>query len=101
MVQLYTPIVDNMGHIVGNNIETITLPYGYKVIKVNNTEDTAVNFPDVLINDNGQIANNTQDTLIFNASNRWIKFDNNTEDTIKVGHKLSNFESGSANTLYG
>lgn len=100
-VQLYTPIVDNMGHIVGNNIETITLPYGYKVIKVNNTEDTIVTSPDILINNNGQIADNTQDTLTFNASNRWIKFDNNTEDTIKVGHKLSVLESGSANTLYG
>lgn len=100
-VQLYTPIVDNMGHIVGNNIETITLPYGYKVIKVNNTEDTIVTSPDILINSNGQIADNTQDTLTFNASNRWIKFDNNTEDTIKVGHKLSILESGSANTLYG
>lgn len=100
-VQLYTPIVDNMGHIVGNNIETITLPYGYKVVKVNNTEDTIVTSPDILINNDGQIADNTQDTLTFNASNRWIKFDNNTEDTIKVGHKLSIFESGSANTLYG
>lgn len=100
-VQLYTPIVDNMGHIVGNNIETITLPYGYKIIKVNNTEDTIVTSPDILINNNGQIADNTQDTLTFNASNRWIKFDNNTEDTIKVGHKLSVLESGSANTLYG
>lgn len=101
IVQLYTPIVDNMGHIVGNNIETITLPYGYKIIKANNTEDTVVDSPAILINDNGQIADNTQDILTFNASNRWIKFDNNTEDTIKVGHKLSNFESGSANTLYG
>lgn len=100
-VQLYTPIVDNMGHIVGNNIETITLPYSYKIIKVNNTEDTVIDSPAILINDNGQIADNTQDTLIFNASNRWIKFDNNDEDTIKVGHKLSDFESGSANTLYG
>ena len=90
-----------MGHIVGNNIETITLPYGYKIIKVNNTEDTIVTSPDILINNNGQIADNTQDTLTFNASNRWIKFDNNTEDTIKVGHKLSVLESGSANTLYG
>ena len=100
-IELYTPIVDNMGHIVGNNIETVTLPYGYKIIKVNNTEDTVVDTPDVTIKKDGQIANNTQDTLTFEASNRWIKFDNNTNDTIKIGHKLSVFESGKANTSYG
>lgn len=100
-IDLYTPIVDNMGHIVGNNIETVTLPYSYKVIKVNNTDDNVVDTPPVETNENGQIADNTQDTLIFNASNRWIKLDNATEDIVKVGHKLSDFESGTANTLYG
>lgn len=101
IIELYTPIVDNMGHVVGNNIEEITLPYGYKIIKVNNANDTNVSEPATLINNNGQIADNTQDTLTFDASNRWIKFDNNTEDTIKIGHKLSAFESGKANTPYG
>lgn len=98
-IDLYTPIVDNMGHVVGNNIETITLPYGYKIIKVENNE--TVTSPAIAVNANGQIADNTQDTLNFNASNRWIKIDNNTEDTIKLGHRLTVLESGEANKKYG
>lgn len=100
-ILLYTPIVDNMGHVVGKNTETVILPFGYKTIKAANTADTVVNAPASTINTNGQIADNTQDTLTFNASNRWIKLDNNTEDTVKIGHKLSVFEAGSANTKYG
>jgi hypothetical protein len=42
-----------MGHIVGNNIETVTLPYGYKIIKVNNTTDETVDTPATTINSNG------------------------------------------------
>ena len=29
-IELYTPYVDAKGHVVGKNIETITLPFGYK-----------------------------------------------------------------------
>ena len=100
-ILLYTPIVDNMGHVVGKNTETVILPFGYKTIKAANTADTVVSAPASTINTNGQVADNTQDTLTFNASNRWIKLDNNTEDTVKIGHKLSAFEAGSANTKYG
>lgn len=32
-INLYTPKVDDKGHVVGNNIETVTLPYGYKTFK--------------------------------------------------------------------
>lgn len=98
-VNLYTPIVDNMGHVVGHNIETVTLPYGYKIIKAENSE--AVADPNTAINVNGQIADNTQDTLNFNASNRWIRIDNNTDDTIKLGHRLTALEAGEPNKKYG
>ena len=99
-LQLYTPIVDNAGHVIGHNIEIVTLPYGYKIIKASNTED--VTAPDIEIEEMGQIADNTQDIINFNASNRWIKIDNKTEDTIKFGHRLGEFAEGtSANVLYG
>ena len=101
-LQLYTPIVDNTGHIVGKNIETVTLPYGYKTIKVTNTDNTTVSEANTVIKTDGQSADNTQDVLTLSASNRWIKLDNNSEDQIKIGHKRSDFVTGtSANTYYG
>ena len=102
-IDLYTPIVDKAGHVVGKNIETVTLPYGYKTIKVTNTEDTVVSEANAEIKSNGQSADNTQDILTLSASNRWIKLDNNSEDDqIKIGHKHSGFATGtSANTYYG
>jgi hypothetical protein len=101
-VVLYEPIVDKMGHIVGEQNTTLTLPFGFKTIKASNTADTVVTAPSTGINANGQIADNTQDILTFAASNRWVKLDNNSEDTIKIGHLLSPFVSGTqANTLYG
>lgn len=98
----YDVEVDAAGHVIKNQKHTYTLPYGYKIIKVTNTKDTAVNNPDSDIKLEGQIADNTQDTLTFSASNKWIKLDNNTTDIIKVGHKLSNLDdSASANKYYG
>jgi hypothetical protein len=99
-VELYKPIVDKMGHIVGEQNTTLTLPYGFKTIKVANS--SAVTAPSTTIKTSGQIADNTQDTLTFEATNRWVKFDNNSEDIIKVGHLLSPFVTGTEpNKLYG
>lgn len=93
---------DEAGHIIKNSRHTYTLPYGFKTIMVNNTVDTAVDAPALIVNNNGQSAENTQDILTISASNRWIKLDNNTEDTIKIGHKLSSLsDSAKANTYYG
>ncbi len=86
-LKLYTPKVDSMGHIIGNNIETVTLPYGFKTIKV--TNNTSIDDAASTILSAGQIADSTQDILTFSASNKWIKFDNNTEDTIKIGHAVN------------
>ena len=93
---------DDMGHMVGSAIHTETLPYNFKTIKVTNTEDDAVNAPSITIKSEGQIADNTQDILTFSASNRWVKLDNDTEDTVKVGHLLSPFIGETKpNHLYG
>jgi hypothetical protein len=37
---LYTPIVDAAGHVVGKNTETVTLPYGFKNIIINEQKRT-------------------------------------------------------------
>ena len=47
-LKLYTPIVDNTGHVVGNNIETVTLPYNFKTVNADTgsiiAENTLDNF---------------------------------------------------------
>ena len=91
-IKLYTPKVDAAGHVVGKSIETVTLPYGYKTIKVTNTGDDAILNAAQVVNPDGQIADNTQDELTLSASNRWIKLDNNSEDTIKFGHQVNPIE---------
>lgn len=102
VMTLYEPYVDLTGHVVGNHKRTYVLPYGFKTIKVTNTEDTVVTAPATTIKSAGQIADTTQDILTFATTNRWIKLDNNTEDTIKIGHLLSPFVTGTqANKLYG
>jgi hypothetical protein len=48
-----------MGHVVGNNIETVTLPYGFKTFVISN-EDTDNAGAAVTIGSNGSIiADNT------------------------------------------
>ena len=100
-ITIQDTVYDMAGHVIQNRAHTYTLPYGFKTIKSTNTEDNAVNSPNATISNNGIVADTTQDTLNMNASNRWIKIDNSTEDTIQFGHKLSEFSSGAANTNYG
>jgi hypothetical protein len=71
----------------------VTLPYGYKTIKVANNSN-GVAAPANTVVESGQSADQTQDTLSLNASNQWIVLDNATDDTIKFGHKLSDLSKG-------
>lgn len=88
-LKLYTPIVDNMGHIVGNNTETVTLPYGFKIITTNGRNSN--NNTTTLVAQNDIIAENTQDTLGINSGNEWIKIETNpTSDTITISHDVKN-----------
>lgn len=88
-VDFYTPIVDNMGHIVGNNIETVTLPYGYKIIKTNGRSNEVIeNATDNPVIED-IIADNTQDILNINSGNKWIRIDNNAkDDTLTIRHDV-------------
>lgn len=90
---------DAAGHVTANHSHTYTLPYGFKFIKVANS--TSVGEPLSGVNSNGQAADSTQDILTLSASNKWIKLDNQTQDTIKFGHSIPTFEKGVANTWYG
>lgn len=80
---------DEAGHYNGLNTKTytLTIPYVFKTIKVSNDSATVADASSI-INSNGHVANAVEDTLTFSASNRWIKFDNNTSNIIKIGHTV-------------
>ena len=87
-IGLISPIIDNTGHVVAFNTEQVTLPYGFKTFKAENNNKTEA--PNMNIQDEGQIADNTQDEFNFKASNKWIRLDNKTEeDSLLIGHELS------------
>ena len=105
-IKLYTPYVDATGHVVGKNIEIVTLPYGYKHFKTDglspkdeegkdivgdlystvnytSTEDTKT-IGNIA---NSSVAHNTQDTLTINPHNKWIQ--TKIEDTEDDGDILT------------
>ena len=103
-IKLYTPILDNMGHVVGKNIETITLPYNYKSIKsnelievdykdlyttiVNGTEtDDATSSTALDDTINQTDASNSKDLMNINTANKWIQT-KVTTDTLVIAHEI-------------
>lgn len=90
-IDLYTPIVDKAGHIVGKNTETVTLPYGYKTITTNGRGDgTEINtFDKVAAKTQNIVAENTQDELAINSGNEWIRIDTDaTNDILTISHDI-------------
>lgn len=85
-LELYVPNVDDKGHVVGENITTVTLPFGFKTIVAENSNENSDPAMEV---ENDIVADTTQDTLTISASNKWIKLDTGVEDTVKLGHLLS------------
>lgn len=103
-LKLYTPIVDAMGHVVGKNIETVTLPYSYKTIQSNElvAEDTKDLYTTIeqgtIDNDatssaqldddlNQTVANNSKDLININTANKWIQT-KVTDDTLVIAHEI-------------
>lgn len=84
-INLDTPLVDRKGHVIGKNTETVTLPYGYKTITVSANSNAVI---DALGAAGSSTATSTQDTLTLASSNKWIKLDNATSKTVKIGHTV-------------
>lgn len=109
-IQLYAPIVDNCGHIVGKNINTITLPYGYKVLSSNQisaVEDdlyTTIT-PSSTINgiykenssikaapgENSTPAATIKDTVKIDMGNKWLQAKIETK-SITLAHEIHNIK---------
>lgn len=83
---IYDWSYDEAGHIKEKREHTYTLPYGYKTINVGNniTESAAPSQTGVI----GETADNTQDSLIFTPTNKWIKMVATGNDEIKFGHEI-------------
>ena len=97
-IALYTPIVDEMGHVVGKDTKTVTLPYGFKTI-ASNGSSTAVT--ELTTSTTNIVADNTQDTFTINMGNKWLRTAaNGTNDSMTFAHALSPISS-QANTKYG
>ena len=114
-LKLYTPIVDNAGHVVGKNTETVTLPYGYKYLETNgrvDEEETDLYTNPIKDNKDNIIgyqtdkknvkstektakAESTQDKIIINPKNKWIQTqitNNANSDTISIAHEVHNID---------
>lgn len=91
-ISLYTPIVDSMGHVVGKNTETVTLPYGFKTITTNgrNTDTNATYGNTTSLSSQANlVADNTQDTLAIDSGDSWIKLVTDAaNDKITISHDV-------------
>lgn len=88
-ITLYTPVVDEKGHITSKNTKTVVLPFGFKKLKTTIQSDddavwsTAAQSTDITIE-----ADNTQDELTFTTGNKWLRVvaDKNT-NTLTLAHE--------------
>lgn len=87
-IKLYTPIIDSMGHTVGKNIETVTLPYGFKKITTNGEVNSVTT--DMTPIAGTSVADNTQDEFFINVGNKWLhaSIDANN-DTLTLAHEVN------------
>lgn len=105
-LKLYTPKVDAKGHVVGKNIETVTLPFTFKILKSENSSDdenlwsqaagathsTGESTDDI-------VADNTKDILTFSAGNKWIRLQSDaTNDKLVLAHETHNIITTSSTT---
>lgn len=96
-IYLYTPIVDAKGHVVGKNIETVTLPYGYKTITTNGLADDVTNADLDSSSGRQTIADNTQDSLAINTKNKWLQVEV-TNDKVELAHEIHSITTTSNGT---
>lgn len=100
-IDLYTPIVDTKGHVVGKNIDTVTLPFGYKNLLTQNQSGTGEpGAPSAGgLDENNKLATslvnepitakNTQDNITFTGKNKWIMAESIDENnTVNLYHTV-------------
>ena len=68
---LYSPYVDNAGHVIGHNLETITLPKGVKFINTNGVSNSEADLE--AVGTTSYTAENIKDTFNINTGNKWLE----------------------------
>lgn len=112
-INLYVPYVDAAGHVVGKNIETITLPYSYRTYTTsglnNSTNDL---YTSITEDENGAhtsaasanlsqtVADETQDSIEIAPGNKWIqtKFEDDKLTIVHEIHAIPTDTHGTTNT---
>ena len=109
VLKLYTPIVDAAGHVVAENTETVTLPYGYKTIKTDigltdeAVKDIYTTFDSETVTEpeneekaagtfSNTVANNTQDILSVTPFNKWIQVQLKN-DELQLAHEIHGIDT--------
>jgi len=88
-----------MGHVVGKNTETVTLPYGFKTISINSAVGNLENNMETA--NASIIAENTQDTLIINSHDKWIRLATDaTNDTLTIAHEIHSITNTALTTNF-
>lgn len=96
-LDFYTPIVDAMGHVVGNNSHKVTLPYGFKFITTNGSVEDTVR-TQLTPAAGTSVAESTQDEFIFNTGNKWIRTAmNSAGDTMTIAHETHSLTTDAKN----
>jgi hypothetical protein len=87
-INIYTPYVDEKGHVIGHNEETVTLPYGFKFVTTGKNEvATAKNVIDTLTINTDEWLTATADSnnnILFN--HEYPKVINNTTSSIDLNN---------------
>lgn len=94
-LKLLTPIVDNMGHVVGKDTETVTLPYGYAFAEVGNRTNVKTNL-DIEVNADRRVsANHVNSCLYLTMGNKWLRAYKDPEYThqLLIGHYVGNINA--------
>ena len=110
---LETPIVDNMGHVVGKNTETVTLPYGFKYFETDAWSNKDIDlYTTIVENDNGSFtetkqepdsqvvkADTTQDKMKIDPVNKWIqmKYEDGEVEKLSIAHEIHGIEKSIKN----
>ena len=80
-----------MGHVVAKNIETVTLPYGFKTISIGAGSNAVTNLAHAAAD---LVAENTQDTLTINPGNKWMKLAGTANnDSFSIGHLVQTIDT--------
>ena len=98
-VDLYRPQVDTKGHIIGKEITTVKLPYGFKKITTNGLGNNTSANSETSLSAGNIIADKTQDTFALNSDNKWIRIKaDSANDTITFAHDIHSIDKTDATT---